>query len=243
MDTDSGLPASLESAWGLRERPSRGPKRALSLERIVKAGVAVADQDGLDAVSMSRVATELGTSAMSLYRYVKAKDELLTLMTDAVYADLDTASVTGEDWRADLSALAWRSLEALRAHAWVVRIPIAGPPLTPHQLRWMEAGLRALRGTPLDAEEKMSTMLLISGLVRNEGTLAVDLGRLEPDPEEIMPQYKDMLLKILHPAEFPELISIVASGMMDKDDGEDDTFQWSLERVLDGVAALISSKE
>src|ERR1039458_8461205 len=79
-DTGTGLPASIEAAWGLRERPHKGPKPTLSLERIVQAAMHIAVTEGLGAVSMSRVATELGGATMSLYRYVAAKDALLALM-------------------------------------------------------------------------------------------------------------------------------------------------------------------
>src|SRR4051812_50159401 len=77
------LPASLEAAWGRRARPTRGPKPALSLERIVEAAVALAQAEGIGAVSMARGAGGLGSSPMSLYRYVAAKDEALALMGDA----------------------------------------------------------------------------------------------------------------------------------------------------------------
>lgn len=79
------LPAYLAGAWGIRERPVKGPKRGLSLGRIVDTAVSVADAEGLSAVSMSRVASELGASTMSLYRYVSSKDGLLLLMVDALY--------------------------------------------------------------------------------------------------------------------------------------------------------------
>src|SRR5215472_7517901 len=79
------LPAHVAAAWGVRGRPHKGPKPGLSLDRIVAAAVHVADTEGLAAVSMSRVATELGAAPMSLYRYVAAKDELLALMVDAAY--------------------------------------------------------------------------------------------------------------------------------------------------------------
>src|SRR5258708_38184003 len=77
-DSGTGFPASLDVAWGLRDRPHRGPKPGLSLDRIVVAGVKVAQAEGLAAVSMSRVAAELGTGPMSLYRYVAAKEEVLS---------------------------------------------------------------------------------------------------------------------------------------------------------------------
>src|SRR5260370_18893459 len=88
------LPASVAGAWGVRDRPHKGPKPGLSLERIVAAAVQVADAEGLAAVSMNRVATELGTAPMSLYRYVTAKDELLALMLDAAYASPPTGPPT-----------------------------------------------------------------------------------------------------------------------------------------------------
>lgn len=79
----TGLPASLEMAWGLRERPGKGPRPTLTLARIVEAAVSLAATEGMDAVSMGRVAKELGVSTMSLYRYVTAKEELYILMSDA----------------------------------------------------------------------------------------------------------------------------------------------------------------
>ena len=85
MDHEHGaaLPAAVAAAWGVRESPGKGPKPGLSLERIVQAAITIAARDGLGAVSMSRVAADLGASTMSLYRYVSAKDELVKLMVDA----------------------------------------------------------------------------------------------------------------------------------------------------------------
>ena len=79
----SPLPPRLQLLWGLQERPRRGPKPGLSLERIVDAAIGLADAGGLAAVSMARVAAELGFTTMSLYRYVPTKDDLLELMVDA----------------------------------------------------------------------------------------------------------------------------------------------------------------
>src|SRR5271169_3965722 len=80
----AGLPG-VAAAWGVRERPHKGPKPALTLSRIVAAAVRVADTEGLDAVSMGRVAAEVGTAPMALYRHVSSKGELLTLMVDAAW--------------------------------------------------------------------------------------------------------------------------------------------------------------
>src|SRR3981081_4220487 len=119
-DEGTGLPASIEAAWGLRGRPRKGPKPELSLERIVEAAVKVASSEGLTAVSMSRVAAELSAAPMSLYRYVAAKDELLALMVDAVAAAPPAAAAPGEGWRAGLSRWAWSYMALLRRHPWVL---------------------------------------------------------------------------------------------------------------------------
>jgi AcrR family transcriptional regulator len=93
------IPPGLQLAWGLRDAGSRGPKRGLTLERVVAAGIKVAHTDGLGALSMTRIAGELGVGTMSLYRYVAAKDELLLLMVDTALG-APPPPATGEDWRA-----------------------------------------------------------------------------------------------------------------------------------------------
>src|SRR5260370_692354 len=120
MDDDSGsaLPALIEAAWGVRARPGKGPKPGLSLERIVQAAIRVAARDGLGAVSMSRVAGELGASTMSLYRYVSAKDELVKLMVDAAYGPPPAAGTPDEGWRGPLSRWAWAVRGNFRRHRW-----------------------------------------------------------------------------------------------------------------------------
>ena len=114
----AGLPASIEAAWGVRTRPSKGPRPTLSLERIVAAAVRVAAADGLAAVSMSRVAAELGVSTMSLYRYVGSKAELLALMVDVPY-EPPPRPEPGEGWRRGRSLLGSATLaeqEAATGH-------------------------------------------------------------------------------------------------------------------------------
>ena len=142
MDDQSptGLPASIEAAWGARTRPNKGPRPALSLERIVAAAVRVATTDGLQAVSMGRVAADLGVSTMSLSRYVAAKDELLALMADLSFEAPPAARRPEETWRDGLSRWAWSELGVYRRNPWVLRIPISGPPVTPNAMAWLERG-------------------------------------------------------------------------------------------------------
>src|SRR5271170_2440123 len=142
MDHDRGaeLPAAVAAAWGVRASPGKGPKPGLSLERIVGAAIRIAVRDGLGAVSMSRVAADLGASTMSLYRYVSAKDELVKLMVDAAFG---TPPAIGPDegWRSALSRWAWAMRSGFQRHPWVVRIPISGLPILPNEVAWFEQGL------------------------------------------------------------------------------------------------------
>ena len=247
--SDTGMPASLEIAWGLRERPGKGPRPGLSLERIVAAGVKVADSDGLGAVSMSRVAADLGVSTMSLYRYVSAKDELLVLMVDAAYGSPPPESDLAEGWRPGLARWAWADLTAVRRHLWVVRIPISGPPITPNQLTWLERGLFTLRDTGLRENEKLSVMLLLAGYVRNTAIQIADMhdaaATSGSTAEEAMAKYGGMLARVIDPARFPALTRAITSGAFEdgpEDEFGDEEFRFGLERVLDGVEALVRER-
>ena len=243
VKNEPDLPASIQAAWGLRERPAKGPRPALSLERIVGAAVDLAAAEGIGAVSMGRVAKELGSSAMSLYRYVAAKDELLALMVDAALVLPDRSPPPDEDWRAGMERWARTYHDALRRHPWVLRVPISGPPVTPNQVRWLEDGLAALSDTGLREPEKLSVILLVSGFVRNEATLAADIAEaVAASGAQVMPGWSDVLRRVTDAERFPALHRAMASEAFERDDDPEDEFVFGLERVLDGVAALIARR-
>jgi AcrR family transcriptional regulator len=243
MSEETGLPASIETAWGIRQRPAKGPKPGLSLQRIVSAGVKLAAAEGLAAVSMGRVAGELGAAPMSLYRYVASKDELLALMVDAAVGP-PPGSQPGEDWRAGLSRWTWSYYEALGRHPWVVRIPIGGPPTTPNGVAWMETGLASLAETGLDEGEKLSVILLLSGHVRSEVTLMADVGAAAAASGElnVSGAWSRLIRNVTDAERFPALHRALASGVLDEDDDPDEDFGWRLERVLDGVDVLVRER-
>ncbi|WP_235826077.1 TetR/AcrR family transcriptional regulator [Candidatus Frankia alpina] len=231
------LPPAVEMLWGIRERPSRGPRRGLSLERIVSAAVGVAQADGIGAVSMSRVAAELGAATMSLYRYVAAKDELLLLMVDAAMGSPPGPHEPDDGWRAGLSRWARGSRAAYHHHPWALRIPISTPPLGPNMVAWMDDGLRCLAHTPLTEQQKLSSVLLLSGFVRNEATLSADL-KAASGGEKMMPGYGALLSRLIDPAALPSLQRAIESGSLDDDDDMDGEFDFGLARLLDGIAVL-----
>lgn len=236
----TGLPASLEAAWGLRGRPPRGPRPGLSLERIVAAAVGVARAEGLAAVSMSRVATELGTAPMSLYRYVAAKDELLALMVDAAFGPPPAGP--DEGWRAALSRWAWAQRAAYQRDPWVLRIPISGLPSRPNEVAWFEQGLRSLAATGLDEAAKASVILLVTGYVRNAASIDADIARAVlasgKAPDEWMASYARTLARLTGSGRFPAIERFLAAGVFDRADPPDTEFTFGLERIIDGIAVL-----
>jgi AcrR family transcriptional regulator len=246
MDQDSGtaLPADVAAAWGVRASPGKGPKPGLSLQRIVEAAIRIAARDGLGAVSMSRVAAELGASTMSLYRYVSAKDELVKLMVDAAFG---TPSIgPDEGWRRALSRWAWAMRSAFQRHPWVVRIPISGLPILPNEVAWFEQGLASLSDSGLEEAQKASVIMLVSGYVRTLATTEADVQAAirasGVTPDEWMSAYPRMLSQLTDPARFPALAKFIAAGVFDVHDDPDDEFIFGLERILDGLDALVRTR-
>lgn len=231
------VPPSIALAWGLDARGGRGPRRGLTLERVVSAGVKVALTEGLGALSMGRVARELGVGTMSLYRYVAAKDDLLTLMFDAAIGTPPTIDPAA-GWREGLSRWSHAIRDAYYRHPWALRVPINAPPLGPNNIAWLEAALTALTEAPLTEQQKLSTVLLLSGFVRNEATLTADLSA-GAGGEQVMPKYGEMLASLLPADGFPAVHRAIASGALSDADDIDLEFDFGLARILDGVEVLM----
>lgn len=246
MSDDYELPPAVAAAWGLRERPGKGPKPGLSVRQIVQAAMQTARDEGIAAVSMNRVAARLGTAAMSLYRYVSAKDELVALMVDEAYGTPPQLPGPGEDWRAALAHWTRAMLDVCRAHPWVVHVPISGPPIMPNAVAWFEQGLRCLTGTGLAEDEKIGVILLVSGLVRNEVQLETSLEAAEraSATEAVMTGYGPLLRRLTDPERFPALHAAIAAGAFEDDDadGDDLGFHFGLERVIDGIDVFIRGR-
>ncbi|HEY7100254.1 MAG TPA: TetR/AcrR family transcriptional regulator [Mycobacteriales bacterium] len=244
-DTGSRLPAAVEQLWGLREPTRRGgPKPALSLDRIVAAAVGLADEGGLAALSMSRLAEKLGFTTMSVYRYVASKDDLLVLALDAAIgepAEVDPAAA----WRDQLVAWAQQLQVRYRAHPWMTDVPISGLPAGPNQMLWFEYGLRALADTTLQPGERASTVLLLATFVRAQTQLVQDLTRAGRGAGGEPPvDWPEVVRQVADPARFPAVAATVAAGIFDDDPDEfpDDEFGFGLQRILDGVEALHRSR-
>ncbi|MFJ3586097.1 TetR/AcrR family transcriptional regulator [Streptomyces sp. NPDC090127] len=240
------LPPGIEAAWGLRERPSKGPKPGLTLDRIVTTAIGVASAEGLDALSMGRIAKELGVSTMSLYRYVGAKSELYVLMQDAATGPPPAPLRAGTDWREAIEHWAASIREVYHRNLWILRAPLSGPPSTPNAVAWWERAMAALEGTGLDEGTKVSVVMLVGGFVRNEALMMADIsavvGATGQSPEEVLSRYGHTLRRLADPDRFPAVARMLDAGVMDEADEPDYEFRFGLARILDGVALLVEGR-
>jgi AcrR family transcriptional regulator len=228
---------------------TRPPRRArgLSREDIVCAAIAVADAEGTDAVSMRRIARELGVGAMSLYWYVASKDELQLLMLDAVQPELPAPS---GNWRADLEAFARAArAEALR-HPWSVDYLASGPPVGPNDARNNEWLIAMLDGLGLDIKTAIWIAMTVGTYVAGTVLREIQEIRWHRSAEEmkaaIPPEELDRLRErfaeeVGDPERYPHMARLIAEGIdPDSPDTRDERFEFGLDCLLDGIATRFS---
>jgi AcrR family transcriptional regulator len=238
---EGGIPHAVALSWGMAANPQRGPKREMSVERIVETAMALADEGGLPAVSMSKVAAALGFTTMALYRYVTSKDDLLLLMQDAACgAMLMPPFDPAVGWRQGLREFALGSAAMLREHPWFMDIPISGVPMTPNNLAIVDWGLGYLSGLALTNQEKMSIVLLLSTYAREVGVVERDMSRAQAEAGagRDVPNAADVLKTLVEEVRFPHLFPVLHAGAYTDQDPpgqEHDDFGFGLERILDGI--------
>lgn len=236
-NTDVGM----DLLWGTQERPSRGPKPMLSLEEIARAGIAIADAEGLGALSMRRIAEELGFTTMSLYRHVPSKTELLAVMIDTAIGEALPFPQIEVNWRARLEHWAYQNLALLRRHPWMLVIDSPDAQTGPNKMGWIEAGLQTLADTGLDGGEMLGIALSI--YVYTHGSAQVfSLWEREDAPSWTSPS--PLMQRVAGDARFPVLNAILASGALDaaEDDEPGESFAFGLQRMLDGIEAFIAAR-
>jgi AcrR family transcriptional regulator len=213
----------------------------MSIERIVDTAVEIADGGGLSAVSMSSVASALGFTPMSLYRYVTAKDDLVLLMQERGFGIPPESIVESSDWRSGLANWAHEQSRMYVEHPWLLDITIQGTPLTPNNLAWLDAALQVMEPLPTTLDEKVSTALAIIAQVRFEALITrgyVDAG---VDPDSIDAQGVEVLQSLVTAEEFPFVKAALDDGAFSPvPDGN--PFDFGLERLLDGIEAHLGGR-
>ncbi|MFC9845873.1 TetR/AcrR family transcriptional regulator [Streptomyces sp. NPDC060223] len=234
---------TLELLWDTGKRPSRGPKPGLTLEGIVEAAIQVADADGLEAVSMRRVATELGTGAMSLYRYVPGKGELLDLMLDRVQRPSENPADLGDgSWRSALEALGRATLALYRRHPWLLQVNQSRPILGPSALDGMEKMLSRIKPMGLSDPELVSAIIMIDGYVVGAARTQVYQEEAERrtglTDAEFWQAHMPVFEKVMADGNHPFLAALSEDAF-----GPDfDHFEFGLQRILDGLETFVARR-
>jgi AcrR family transcriptional regulator len=229
--------------WNRPERATHGPAPSLSREEITKAAVALADTQGIDAVSMRALALELGVGAASLYRYIDRKEELIDLMVDAVMGD-DLLFETSGDWRQVLRSFAHGMRAMTLRHPWVAVHGAGRRTLGPNTAQCYEQVLSAIDHEGLDIDEMLVMVETIDAFIR--GRALDELSEQESarrsglDQEEWMRLQFPYMESLIDSGRFPVLTRVVLDARAPHDPNRlQHSFDLGLERVLDGLATMI----
>jgi AcrR family transcriptional regulator len=227
-----------------RAATTRGRDSELTRDRIVEAAIALADAEGLPALSLRGVAARLDAPVMSLYRHVGSKDELLRHMTDAVLGQAKLPSSPPPGWRAQLEVAARVQWAGLRRHPWLPRVlSITRPELLPNAIAHAEWVLRALDGHGLDAALRMRMHVILHGFLQGiAGNLEAEAeaaSRTGMTDDEWMAGQADQLAALVRSGRYPVFASVVQELQGGFDLDFEALFEIGLSALLDGFARVI----
>ncbi|MEV4598408.1 TetR/AcrR family transcriptional regulator [Amycolatopsis sp. NPDC049253] len=227
--------------WMRPEHGARGPRPAHSRADVARAGIEIADAEGLDAVSMRRIASSLGAGTTSLYRYVSKKDDVLELMVDEVMGSLTGTRLSGP-WRTDLATIARAQRGLALRHPWLAALSSGRTNHGPNSLRWLELSLSAFDGLDLSTDDMLANLGTLSAFVL--GHVLGELGdraaahRSGLTHAQWMEQQGEYGPTIVGSGLYPRFTRVIVEAETPHaEDRQDRLFEAGLARVLDGLAA------
>ncbi|NUT06414.1 MAG: TetR/AcrR family transcriptional regulator [Hamadaea sp.] len=237
------LPPGLAAAWGVVDTGGRrGPKPAHSVEEIIAVALELADEEGIAAASLPRVAARIGVTANALYRYVSSKEELIVLLADRAWGD--PPELPDGDWRAAAELWARMLFEHFLSRPWLLDVP-ATVPLTPHNAAWLDSLITVLQPTGMPAPEMLNCAYLLdsharygAGLRRNTPTPA-QLRRSNPDHQRATNAVRAFLNSQLRARSLNAVADVVQDPTFLAEEPSLDGFEFGLARILDGIQTHI----
>jgi AcrR family transcriptional regulator len=214
---------------------------------VVGAATSLADGEGLAAVTMRRVAQELGVAPMTLYTYVPSKAELLDLMLDAAYAQMPRTDTTGQPWRQRVTAVAQENRALFEAHPWAATVSTTRPPLGPGLMAKYEHELSALDGLGLDDVEMDASLTHLLSFVQTcaRDATAARLSQQDSamDDAQWWAANAPLLARVFNADAYPiaARVGAAAGAAHSGAYSPEHAYDFGLQRVLDGLAALIGS--
>jgi AcrR family transcriptional regulator len=219
------------SIWDFPEHGSRGPRPRYNRAAIAALAVRIADAEGLEAVTMRRLAGELGIAVMSLYNYVPARDQLAQLMTDHVAAEYAYPRTPVADPRAAIAGLARQARDIARRHPWLAGLLHRPMPPGPNELRYLDYFLGLLADSRLSTEARLEVIAMISGFATLYGAVqAAPAGQLASAAEQLQ-----ALDRAAARGRYPNVAAALAASRPPR--SQADVFGSGIERLID-VARL-----
>ena len=234
--------SQIQTPWN---RPDDSRPAGLSRETIVAAAIAIADEEGIEAVSIRKIATKLDTRPMSLYSHIEHKGELVDLMVDEAMGETHLPGEVPADWREALRQIAHRSRDAARAHPWMIATAFRRPLLGPKALRHVDQSLAAVASLDLPFERKRAVLLSVDtytlGYVRWEIQSPHSKAHRCAHGHDELPSIEQVdayLAEQVASGEYPHLAAIATKDLTYGVKAE--TFDVGLEWLLDGIAAEVA---
>ncbi|MFD6162601.1 TetR/AcrR family transcriptional regulator [Nocardia sp. NPDC060256] len=239
---------TLELLWRVPSAtPVRGPKQRSSVDAVIAAAIELADAEGIGALTMRAVATELGLTPMATYTYVPGKAELIDLMVDKVYGEMDRADFADLPWRDRVATIAAENRAMLARHPWVAYLPTTRPPLGPGMAAKYDHELRAFEGLGLDDVTMDASVTYVLGFVTSVARIAIDTARAAADSAMSDHQWWEraapLLAQVFDAERYPvgARVGAAAGQTHDSAYSADHAYDFGLARVLDGLAQLIEN--
>jgi AcrR family transcriptional regulator len=233
--SSSPLPDTSRLLWS--KAGSRGRRPPLSHDKIARTAIGIADAEGLDAVSMQRIAADLGFTKMALYRHVSNKAELLAIMIDMAVGEPPAVSEVPGGWRPRTEYLLQCLTETWSRHPWLPGATVGERPMGPNEVAWTDRAGEALSGPGLGGDERLAAAFILFAHIRNTQSIAT----AGTQPWASGGRFATALTELLHSRrdEFPALAEAISGGA---DALTDNARRFGLDRILDGLAALIAQR-
>jgi AcrR family transcriptional regulator len=250
------LERSLTLLWAGRARGRRGPRAQLTAERIADAAIRIADADGLEALSMQRIAADLGYSTMSIYNHIPSKDLLLEVVADVAAGKPPELGGT-EDFRRAVRHWVGTLWAGFQTHPWLLRIPLDHTPIGPNQLAWLDRLLQPLLKTGLAAGEARAAALHLTAVVRGTAQISVDMGsahRTDDGRPRNEAELAQALSELIDPHHYPALAAVHAAEAAGNHLGDERAggetggetlpaeLSFGVDRFLDGIETWTAAK-
>lgn len=220
---------------------ARADQPTLNRQQIVQTAIAIADVAGAEGITMRRIATELGSGAMSLYRHVFSKDDLLDLMIDEVFGEITLPDAASEPWRQSLTTLAKETRTVFKRHAWLSAVLNSRPTIGPNYMRWFECSLAVFANLELDIETTVQMVgtlyAYVSGVVRYEVAEEEHVRRTGLTEEDKRIYATPYIERLIEGGKYPNFARLFQAGI--QPDSEQ-SFEFGLQYLLDGFAARLS---